>query len=149
MRLDQSVLAECTPTWARPRATSTENVSRHADTNFAEDQWYKSTSRSWLPAWAKRTQRLKNRFAAGPQTPPASKLNGTNLTECADSSCLRSIASLHDASFSRSPCVAPQPPCWYAVYPDGPETLGPANSRHGGLESVAPDAHEPANFALR
>ena len=37
IRLDQSDLAECTPTWARPRAISTEIVSRHVDSNFAED----------------------------------------------------------------------------------------------------------------
>ena len=63
---------------------------------------------------------MKNFFAAGPQTPPASKLNGTNLTLCTDSSCRLAIASPQDEFFSASPCSAPQPSCRYAVYPVGP-----------------------------
>ena len=42
-------------------------------------------------------------------TPPASILNGANLTSFADMAILRSIASSHDACFCRSPCSAPQP----------------------------------------
>ena len=34
MRFDQSDLAACTPTWARPLATSTDIVSRHAEQNL-------------------------------------------------------------------------------------------------------------------
>ena len=36
MRFDQSDLAACTPTWARPLATSTDIVSRHVEQNLAE-----------------------------------------------------------------------------------------------------------------
>ena len=36
MRFDQSGLAACTPTWARPLATSTDTVSRQGEQNLAE-----------------------------------------------------------------------------------------------------------------
>jgi hypothetical protein len=79
-----------------PLATSTESVSCHTEENLGVDQWYKSVSRS-PPATAVHVR--KNFLAAGPHTPPASKLNVTNSTSEAEASRLRLIALARDASF--------------------------------------------------
>ena len=96
MRFGQSAVDADTLTRARPLATSTESVSCHTEENLGVDQWYKSMSRS-PPATAVHVR--KNFLAAGPHTPPASKLNGTNSTSEAEASRVRLIALAHDASF--------------------------------------------------
>ena len=96
MRFGQSAADADTLTRARPLATSTESVSCHTEENLGVDQWYKSMSRS-PPATAVHVR--KNFLAAGPHTPPASKLNGTNSTSEAETSRFRLIALAHDASF--------------------------------------------------
>ena len=60
MRFDQSDFDSCTPTWARPLATSTDIVSRQVEQNLAELQWYKSMSRSALSAYLNRTFRISH-----------------------------------------------------------------------------------------